>query len=697
MSVWNKPVKVYNYESFQKRLADAAKASKPSSSTGESVSPAAAPSGTDLSYATNALKQTTETVKASTPPVEPSANAGTPDLTYQANALNGNNTSMVLSNGAGGLQAPVHRTVNNMINPVGFPGLQRVSFNVDPGGVVGGEGGGSTGGETGGSGNTGGDTGSGTGGETGGMSYADYERQQKDDALDAEGERHTNATTTINNNYESNVKDIEEDQRKAKDQAATAYDHNQSSYGAKAERIAQMGLTGSGYSDYLDSQAYAQYQGSVASADSDAANLKQDALETKNEKLAAEDLLYSGNVKDINTTYTDNIQAYAKEGYTAISTGIADGSIKTTEELDTMAAKYGLSDEDKQVLYNLLAGSQKEIRNEGYSVISKGIADGSITSQNQIEEYMNQYGLDESYKQEFIDALTAASNKRIGEVKTEILGAIASGKITSEQQIIAAMGQYGLDESYKQEFSDALTQKQKEDGNVLINQELEKLVEEGNGNTILYYTTMAKLGGDYTRMATENIMSLISQTTDFNTLYGYDFSDITKENNFSSQQIELINEHWSKIMHDRLLADWEGLESTDAKITLDKVLKDPRMVAWVKEHLQAQYNYKYEPVGIGLGVKFYDDDWSILPGTATPGYAGNNITVVDGNGAKYHVQYSGDTLKDPVVEGIDDGIVFGMNGKLYIKMDGKAYGIEKRDNDPEKNWHWIYDYYYPSK
>jgi hypothetical protein len=48
--------------------------------------------------------------------------------------------------------------------------------------------------------------------------------------------------------------------------AANAYEKNKATYGTRAESLADMGLTGGGYSDYLDSQAYAAQRGDVQAA-----------------------------------------------------------------------------------------------------------------------------------------------------------------------------------------------------------------------------------------------------------------------------------------------------------------------------------------------------------------------------------------------------------------------------------------------
>jgi hypothetical protein len=70
-----------------------------------------------------------------------------------------------------------------------------------------------------------------------------------------------------NETYDKTVADAEIERRRAVVDAGNAYDHNRSSYGNNAAALGAMGLTGSGYSQYLDSKAYAQMRGDINAAD----------------------------------------------------------------------------------------------------------------------------------------------------------------------------------------------------------------------------------------------------------------------------------------------------------------------------------------------------------------------------------------------------------------------------------------------
>ena len=106
--------------------------------------------------------------------------------------------------------------------------------------------------------------------------------------------------------------------------AKNAYEQSKSAYGAQAAALGNMGLTGSGYSDYLDSKAYGQMQ-----ADKNAA-----ARTREDTKLAA-DAQYMD--------YFNQQEANRTNAFTTLYSAID----QTTSEadIDALAKAYGLSEE----------------------------------------------------------------------------------------------------------------------------------------------------------------------------------------------------------------------------------------------------------------------------------------------------------------------------------------------------------------
>ena len=100
--------------------------------------------------------------------------------------------------------------------------------------------------------------------------------------------------------------------------ANSAYEQNKAEYGAKAEALGNMGLSGGGYGDWLNASAYAQQRGEVqgARAQSDAAKREakytedmtklQADQEYSNKKYQAESE-YQSKLHDIDTSYRANM------------------------------------------------------------------------------------------------------------------------------------------------------------------------------------------------------------------------------------------------------------------------------------------------------------------------------------------------------------------------------------------------------
>lgn len=122
--------------------------------------------------------------------------------------------------------------------------------------------------------------------------------------------------------------------------ANTSYQHNLSTYGAKNEALRGMGLAGSGYSEYLDSQAYATQRAEVQ-------GVKAGALAAENNANATVDAqkLEAKTALDENLLYYDNLAEQHLEGkWSEILTGAGNGTY-SKEQVENLAKYYGFSDE----------------------------------------------------------------------------------------------------------------------------------------------------------------------------------------------------------------------------------------------------------------------------------------------------------------------------------------------------------------
>jgi hypothetical protein len=135
--------------------------------------------------------------------------------------------------------------------------------------------------------------------------------------------------------------------------ADNSYARNLASYGAKADALASMGLSGGGYSQYLDSQAYAANQNARLAAAEQKATAQRaadTAYADTSYKLNTE---YGKQIRDTNLKYSDMIAQNAEklaaynEDKKLASDAVADGIIK-----DIYTDPNGISTGYVDALYN---------------------------------------------------------------------------------------------------------------------------------------------------------------------------------------------------------------------------------------------------------------------------------------------------------------------------------------------------------
>ena len=154
----------------------------------------------------------------------------------------------------------------------------------------------------------------------------------------------------------------------------SSYEQNKATYGANAEQMANMGLTGSGYGDYINAQAYATQRAEQQAANANADTAKQNAQYAADQaKLAAEqqansdklnaELNYAENVANNDAAIAQYRQQKEEEAkakaeqeeaerkaYYAELLGYANNGSYTQEQLAQLGAQYGLSEEQLKSL-----------------------------------------------------------------------------------------------------------------------------------------------------------------------------------------------------------------------------------------------------------------------------------------------------------------------------------------------------------
>ncbi len=102
---------------------------------------------------------------------------------------------------------------------------------------------------------------------------------------------------------DDSYKQAEIDRERGVVDAATAAAQNKASYGANAERMAAMGLTGSGYGEYMDAQSYAAQRAEAQAWNANVQKVKREA-----------DLSYSANALQLQSNASD-AKAAAEKTY----------------------------------------------------------------------------------------------------------------------------------------------------------------------------------------------------------------------------------------------------------------------------------------------------------------------------------------------------------------------------------------------
>jgi len=192
--------------------------------------------------------------------------------------------------------------------------------------------------------------------------------------IDAESAK---LTETINANKEAAITYAEGQKLEAEEaakiqrerdmvDAANAYEKNKATYGAKAEALADMGLTGGGYSDYIDAQAYAAQRGDVQAAKAREAESNRLATNAYNDAVYKAESEANSALYDVNKWTTDRKDTASNVYHTGANTTLeAEASYKSgifndildkissgtisADQIDNLANMYGMNDEQKQV------------------------------------------------------------------------------------------------------------------------------------------------------------------------------------------------------------------------------------------------------------------------------------------------------------------------------------------------------------
>lgn len=191
----------------------------------------------------------------------------------------------------------------------------------------------------------------------------------------------------IESNKQSTIQQAEQQRKATEEQAETerqrgvidarsSYAQNLATYGANAEALASMGLSGSGYSDYLNQQAYATQRAETQNANAQAQATKLNAKYTADAATLAAEQQANSDLYNAQLSYQQNLQSNAQalaqyqqqkaeqekaeveqrnQYYTALLTAANSGQY-SSDQLASLAAQYGL---DESQIAQLQAAADK--------------------------------------------------------------------------------------------------------------------------------------------------------------------------------------------------------------------------------------------------------------------------------------------------------------------------------------------------
>lgn len=187
--------------------------------------------------------------------------------------------------------------------------------------------------------------------------------------------------------YEDLLAQIEAERQRGVIDARSSYEQNKATYGANAEQLAAMGLSGSGYSDYLNQQAYATQRAETQGANAQAESNKLQA-----------GLAYSENLMNLEREkmqYNEQQQAEKEATFDTLYDAAISGAY-SSEQLKTIGEGKGFNEEEIKTLTDAANKYRATYLNEFYRTESNNIlSQGSDYNTTYLENALSNGDIDQ--------------------------------------------------------------------------------------------------------------------------------------------------------------------------------------------------------------------------------------------------------------------------------------------------------------
>lgn len=296
--------------------------------------------------------------------------------------------------------------------------------------------------------------GTGTTGSTGGSTAGSGEVDTYEEfLLKQEGfykEQLDKLNAQIEQNKQNALQQAESERERAVIDARSSYAQNLATYGANAEQLAAMGLSGSGYSDYLSQQAYATQRAETQNANAQAEATKLAAEQQANsDKLNAE-LSYAENMQGNAEKLAQYQQQKAEEAkaeeeqkkqYYAALLASANMGKYTSEQIASLGAQYGLDEVQIKSIMDAANTYKTNTQKSNYSDLmidienratNKTILDTALKNDNISQEQYND--LLSRLQTNTYDDYSSVINTDFSQADTSVIdNAYNRGEITNTQ------------------------------------------------------------------------------------------------------------------------------------------------------------------------------------------------------------------------------------------------------------------------
>ena len=401
------------------------------------------------------------------------------------------------------------------------------------------------------------------------MKQEGYYKQQYDAILASIEQNKANTAALIEQQLRQAEHAAEVDRERGVVDARSSYAQNLATYGANAEMLADMGLTSSGYSDYLSQQTYATQRAETQNANARSETAKQnaryaaDSATLEAEQQAAADRL------NADLSYAQNMQGNAEK--------LAQYQIQKQEQAKAEAQQR------VQYFASLLeAANSGGLTADQLTALGAGmgLGEGAV---GVLGNAANDYAAEQdALKAEQDQAQAEADADQIKQNFLALLDAAKSGAYTSEE--LAQLGtQYGLDENMIGYLQNAAADTMSGAMSDVYRNESTNIINQGS----MYdtkYLDMLLSSGDLDQSTYDSLMKLYADVaaSEDNTEVVDDLHD---QGHIDEPTYQGYVDDWNKDIDASTF--FEGTDYTAAKQAYDEFASNPWASEEKKEELKS--------------------------------------------------------------------------------------------------------------